>query len=147
MEIGVTVTEFPDQNELICGDKKLVTRAYAIANTVGEVKRGRMLIQTAGATVLPSVFGAALPLVTVYNGGAITINDTIFIAECDYDTTGAAGTHTRQGGYVQGSFRARSLLGYGLNIDSELLAQGIDVVKTVPMQSGLPAIPATAPVV
>jgi hypothetical protein len=144
MDMGVTVTQYPDQNELIAGDKKPVTRAYAIAAAVGVIKRGQLLIQTGGATTPPSVFGAPLPLVTKYAGAAITTNDVIFIAECDYDTTGHPESHVRQGGYVQGQFRARSLTGYGLNISAELLAQGIDVINTVPMQSGLPAIPATA---
>lgn len=147
MTLGVTSTPFPNQSSLIAGSKDLLTRAYAIAKDSGIVKEGTLLIQTGGATTPPSVFGAPLPLVVRYNGGAITTNDTVFVAECEYDTTGWHESHVRQGGYVQGSFNASKLIGYGDNIRSELLNQGIDAVYTVPVESGRAPIPANAPVI
>lgn len=141
MNMGVTKTDFGDMNSLVAGGKDLLTKGFAIDAAVGIIKKGQLLIQIGNATTPPSLFGAEVPLVVKYIAQVPTANDVFFIAECDFDTTGfTAEPMYREGGYIQGSFRAHSVIGYRTAINAELLSQGIAIQKTVPIAPGRAAI-------
>ena len=141
MNMGVTQTSFGDRNSLIAGSEHLVTRGFAIDAAVGPIKAGQLLIQVNNATTPPSIFGEEIPLVVKYIAQVPTPNDVFFVAECDFDTTGfTAEPFYREGGYISGSLRAHSVIGYKTSLFAELKAQGLTMLTTVPIAPGRGAL-------